>query len=191
MDQVEQPKPSWEEAFKGKDVARGGEFVNNLLYEGIGLPVYDVDLTEKKMRFMVDREVGEEDFTVRQKEEQNRKLLGLIIPTESKNEFVYLGINEGGFCFWVSDDRVAKLHKDTANSLTLNWRRFGDYISSSITSRVMKDKRLTLKEEDDPSRFMEVVVSAVQKERERMQSVREKRASVREDLIKKLFGGQN
>lgn len=188
MDQVEQPKPSWEEAFKGKDVARGGELVNNLLYENIGLPVYDVDLTEKKTKFMVDREVGEEDFTVRQKEERNRKLLGLIIPTESKNEFVYLGINEGSFCFWVSDDRVTEFHKDTASSLTLNWRRFGDYISSSVASRVMKDERLTLKEEDDPSRFMEVVVGAVQKERERMQSVREKRADVRENLIKKLFG---
>lgn len=189
MDQAEQSRPSWEEAFKGRDVVRGGELVNNLLYEGVGLPVYDKNLAEKKTRFLIDREIGEEDFSVRRKEENDRRLLGLIIPTETKNEFVFLGVGEGSFTFWVADHSLSNFHKDSSTSLELNWRRFGDY-ASSVQDVPEPWVRKVLKEEDDPSRFMEVVVSSVEKERERMQSIREKRADVREDLMKRLFGKQ-
>lgn len=190
MDQGEQPKPSWEEAFQGKDVARGRELVDKLLYEGVGLPVYDQNFSDTKVKVLVDRKPGEEDYTVRHKEENDRRLMGLVLPTESKNEFVYLGVNEGGFVFWAADDRVNDFNPDTSTSFEINWRRFGDYVNSSVLPRELEDVRLILKEEDGPARFMEVVTSAVQRQRERMQSVREKRATVREDLLKKLFGEQ-
>lgn len=189
MDQGEAPKPSWQEAFQGKDVVRGEKIVNNLLYEGVGMPVYSMNLMEKKTKFLVDREVGEEDFTLRQKEERDHRLLGLLIPTQDKNEYVYLGVQEGGFVFRVPDDRIAEFHKDTSTSFDLNWDRFGDYINQRLMG-IGDSTKVILKEEGDPTRFMEVVVSSVQKERERMQQVKEKRANVREDLMRKLFGGQ-
>ena len=169
---------------------QGGELVDKLLSESIGVPVYERRLGDRKTKVLVDRHPGEEDVTIRQKDEQDRRLLGLIVPTESKNEFVYLGVNEGGFVFWASDDKVGDFHPDTALSYALNYKRFGDYAATSISTKVLKDLRLTFREEDDPNRFMEMVVSAVHKERERLQSVRGRRAVVRGELLKKLFGEQ-
>lgn len=192
MDRSEQGgilKANWEEAFRGRDVVRGGEIVNNLLSEGVGIPVNSMNFEEKKTRFMVDREVGEEDFVVRRREERNSKLLGLLLPAQDKNEFVYLGVEEGGFVFRTSDDRSVEFHKDTTTSFDLNWKRFGDYLSNSISTRILGSAKIILKEENDPAHFMEIVVGSVQKERERMQEVKEKRANVREDLMKRLFGG--
>lgn len=186
MDQGETPKPNWKEAFQGKDVVRGGELVNNLLYENVGIPVYSMNFQEKRTKFLVDREIGEEDFTVRQKEERDHKLLGLIIPSQDKNEFVYLGVEEGGFVFSVDERRSVEFHKDTTTSFSLSWERFGDYVANNV----LQSAKTILREESDPSRFMEIVVNAVQKERERTQQIKEKRTSVREDLIKKLFGRQ-
>lgn len=192
MDQGETPKPNWEEAFKGKDVVRGGEMVNNLLYENVGIPVYTRSLKDKKVSLLVDKQVGEEDMTIRQKEESNDRLLGLLIPTTEKNEFVYLGIEEGGFVFHTGSDRQAsEFHKDTASSfITFDRQRFGEWISFLVQAGYREDTKVILKEENDPNRFMEMVVLAVQKEREKMQQVREKRANVREDLMRKLFGKQ-
>ncbi len=187
----EQNKPNWQEIFKGKDVVRGEEIVNNLLSEGVGIPVYTRNLNDKKVSLMVDKQVGEQDVTFRQKEERNDRLLGLLIPTAEKNEFVYLGIEEGGFVFRTDDRRASEFHKDTASSfLTYNRQRFGEWVSFLVQSGYKQDTKVILKEEDDPSRFMEVVVSAVAKEREKMQQVKEKRAGIRDDLMKKLFGQQ-
>lgn len=149
-----------------------------------------MNLQEKRTKFLVDRQVGEEDFTVRQKEERDHKLLGLIVPSQDKNEFVYLGVEEGGFVFRVSDEKSTEFHKDTSTSFSLNWERFGDYITNNVMARIEGSTKIILREESDPARFMEIVVNSVQKERERTQQIKEKRTSVREDLMKKLFGGQ-
>ncbi len=191
MDQSEQPKPSWEEAFKGKDVVQGGELVDKLLSENVGIPVYKRNLEEKKTKFLVDRQPGEEDFTIREKNEQRTRLLGIIIPSGAKNEFVYLGINEGSFVFKANDTRGTEFHPDTASSFKISWEKFGDLLASYIRDGTPDNYCLTLKEEDDPNCFMETVVSAVQKERERLQSIRGKRAVVRAELLKKLFDEKN
>lgn len=157
----------------------------------MGIPVYTRNLNDKKVSLLVDKQVGEQDITFRQKEESNDRLLGLLVPTTEKNEFVYLGIEEGGLVFHTNDRQASEFHKDTASSfITFNRQRFGEWVSFLIQSGYKQETKIVLKEESDPSRFMEVIVSAVQKERERMQQVREKRANVREDLMKKLFGGQ-
>lgn len=188
----EQPKPNWKEAFQGKDVVGGETLVDNLLYEGVGTPVYYRNLREKKVQFLIDKNVGEEDVTIRQKEEQNNKLIGLLISTSDKNEFVFLGINEGGFVFRTGERKASEFHKDTASSFTMfGSPRFTDYVSFLVQMGYPpKETSVILKEEDDPSRFSEVVLTSVKNERERMQLNREKRANVREDLLKKLFGEQ-
>lgn len=190
MDQNELPKPNWKEAFQGGDVARGGELVDNLLYENVGIPVYKINPREKRTKFLVDREVGEEDFTVRQKEENDHKLLGLIVPSQDKNEFVYLGVEEGGFVFRASDNRAADFHKDTTTSFSLAWERFGDFITNNIMAKIESQTEIILREENDPDRFMEIVVNSVKSERERSSEIKAKRTTVREDLLRKLFGSQ-
>lgn len=156
----------------------------------MGIPVYKINPQEKRTKFLVDRTVGEEDFTVRQREERDKKLLGLIVPAQDKNEFVYLGVEEGGFVFQVSDEKSSEFHKDTAMSFSLAWERFGDYITNNVMGRIEGSTKMILREENDPARFMEIVVNSVQKERERALQIKEKRANVREDLMKRLFGEQ-
>lgn len=58
-------KPSAQEIFEGKDVASGKELVELLLSDGVGLPVFYEPKGNQKTHFAIDREVGEEDFTVR------------------------------------------------------------------------------------------------------------------------------
>jgi hypothetical protein len=157
----------------------------------VGTPVYTRSLKDKKTSLLVDKQIGEEDVTIRQKEETNDRLLGLLIPTTEKNEFVYLGIEEGGFVFRTDDRHASEFHKDTAGSfITFDTQRFIEWVSILVHVFGKEDTKVILKEESDPSRFMELVVSAVQKEREKMQQIRETRSVVRDDLMKKLFGQQ-
>lgn len=90
---------------------------------------------------------------------------------------------------YFEDDNFILYNKDCVTSFNLNWERFGDYINQKLMGIGDKTKT-TIREDYDPSRFMEVVVNSVQKERERMQQIREKRSSVRDDLVRKLFGGR-
>lgn len=180
--------PSWQEAFKGKDVVRGGELVEALVVEEVGLPVFSRKLQEKKVRVMVDRAPGEEDFEVRQKEEIPQKLMGILIPTGGGCEYVYLGIHESGLVIKVEgeyDKERDHFNKDSNQPLYLNWDRFIDYFTFANT---LGENKIILKEDEDPDRFFEIVVSSVEVQRQKMQEAKNKRLEVRQKLISKLFG---
>jgi hypothetical protein len=66
----------------------GGELVEALVVEEVGLPVFFRKLQEKKVRVMVDRAPGEEDFEVRQKEEFPQKLISKLFGQEANPESV-------------------------------------------------------------------------------------------------------
>ncbi len=69
------------------------------------------------------------------------------------------------------------------------WERFGDYLMELVMG-IGDEPKVLMREENDPDRFMDIVVTAVQQERVRTQQIREKRTDVREHLLKKLFGKQ-
>ena len=137
---------------------------------------------------MVDRVVGEEDFEVRQKEEFPQKLMGILIPTGESYEYVYLGIHESGLVIKVEDEygkRRDQFNKDSNQPLYLNWDRFVDYFTFANT---LGRNKVVLKEDEDPDRFFEIVVSSVDAQRQKMQEAKNKRLEVRQKLISKLFG---
>lgn len=180
--------PSWQEAFKGKDVVQGGELVEALVVEEVGLPVFSRKFQEKKVRVMVDRAPGEEDFEVRQKEEFPQKLMGVLISTGGKCEYVYLGIHESGLVIKVEDEYGKgrdHFNKDFNQPLYLNWDRFVDYFTSA---NALGKNKIILKEDEDPDRFFEIVVSSVEIQRQKLQEARNKRTEIRQKLISKLFG---
>ena len=96
-------QPSAREIFEGKGAVLGKELVEKLVTEEIGVGIYYTPTENKTTRFMIDREPGEEDFMVRQKETRERHLLGITFPVVgTEDEYAFLGITEGSFIFSAS-----------------------------------------------------------------------------------------
>lgn len=141
---------------------------------------------------MVDREVGEEDFTLRQKEEENNQLLGIVIPSpDSKNEFIYLGIQEGDFVFHAGERHHAELNPETSSQYTTGWQRFCDRIAQG-DSHLFGDNKYKLeilfREYEDPQKFIAKVEAAVEARRKIQSAVRKSRREIRQDLRHRLYG---
>lgn len=187
-------KPTAAEIFKGKDVVLGKELVELLLAEEVGVPVYyhNYNSLEKKVNVMADREVGEEDFTIRQKEEENNQLLGIVIPSaDSKNEFIYLGIHEGDFLFHAGERHHAELNPETSSQHTISWRRFADRIAQSDSYIFSDDKyrlEILFREYEDPQKFIAKVEAAVEVRRKLQSTIRKSREEIRQDLRDRLYG---
>lgn len=190
-------KPSVQEIFEGKDVAKGKELVELLLSDGVGVPVFYKPHGNQKTLFAIDREVGEEDFTVRQKTEIEKHLLGIVMPVpNSQNEYAYLGIKESGFVFSIvgkpEEVERKKRYVDPAlsQSLNLGWTRFVDYISSVGNSGVIGGYNIGLTEHSDPEGFAKIVSETVTARRQEQEQVRATRVKVRGNLIDSLFGNK-
>lgn len=180
------------EIFEGRDVVRGKEIVELLKAEGLGVQVLCHYDNNKKTRFLIDREIGEEDYTVRQQDESETKLLGIVLPSARTNdEFVFLSGEEEGFVFKCGEKRTHDYNPEENQSLDLrNWGRFRDYFNMAA-DRVESEMRMKvlLTESRNSQEYENIVVDAVSKERNRIMQQKEKRANVRESLFRKLFGG--
>lgn len=179
------------ELFEGKDVVVGRDIVNFLKVEGVGVQVYTRFEGNKKTRVIVDREPGVEDFVVREKDESEKKLLGIVVPTgRREREFVFLSAEEEGFVFEV-DERGGKNYDSEVTTIfnLRNWERFTDYFNFASSSHIF-DARRILTESKNPQEYEQLVLAAVQKERQRIADQKEKRKTVRDSLFHKLFGGE-
>lgn len=192
-------KPSAQEIFEGRDVISGKELVELLLSDGVGLPVFYEPKDNKKTLFAIDREVGEEDFTVRQRTEIEKHLLGIVIPVpNSQNEYVYLGIKESGFVFSVVGglegiERMERfLNPATAQSLSLGWTRFVDYVSF-VGKGIGGDGgyKITLTETGASEGFVKIVSDAVTARRQEQEQMRIVRGRARGELLDSLFSKSN
>lgn len=192
-------KPSAQEIFEGKDVTSGKELVELLLSDGVGLPVFYEPKDNQKTLFAIDREVGEEDFTVRQRTEIEKHLLGVVIPVpNSQNEYIYLGIKESGFVFSVVGDpnsieRMERhINPATAQSLSLGWTRFVDYVSF-VGKGIGGDGgyKITLTETGASEEFVKKVSETVTARRQEQEQMRTVRDRVRDQLLSRLFGNNN
>lgn len=163
--------------------------------EELGVPVYyrNFNSIDKEVDVMIDREVGEEDFKVRQKERNNQRLLGIIIPSaDSENEFIYLGIHESDFVFHAGKNYHAEFNPETSSQYTIGWERLIDLIAQKGTSIFGDDKykqEVLFKEQDDPQKFMTKVEAAVEKRRKLQGTIRKSREEIRKDLKGRLYGG--
>lgn len=186
-----QEKPSAEEIFYGKDVVLGKEIVEMLLAEEVCVPVYRLQDENKKIRFLIDREVGEvgkEDFTVRQQQEEQRELLGVVVPTvDSENEFIFLGIREDSFVFTAGKEIVNNYKPDKASSFTFKWDRFGDFVNSEMGIGDEYEHKVSFREHDNSQKFTNMVVAAVEFRRKLQKTVRKAREEVRRDLKDRLY----
>jgi len=58
-------------------------------------------------------------------------------------------------------------------------------------ARIEGQTKIILREENDPTRFMEIVINSVKSERERSSEIKSKRTNVRNDLLRKLLEVNN
>lgn len=187
-------KPTALEVLHGKDVVLGKEVVELLLAEEIGVPIYyhDYNSLDRKVNVMVDREIGEEDFTLRQKEVNDNQLLGIVIPSaDSPNEYIYLGIQEGDFVFYAGERHQAGLNPETSSQHSIGWKRYIDRIGQHDNHLFGDEKyrlEVTLREHEDPEKFMTKVEAAVEKRRKLQNTIRKSRGEIRQDLRDRLYG---
>lgn len=186
-------KLSAEEIFSGKDVILGKEIVGMLIAEEVGVPMYARSYVNKKTHFMIDREVGEEDFTVSQREDVDRELIGIAIPCAgSKQEFVYLGIYEDDFVFTAGSKYQIDFNPETNTSYEFAWNRFSDFISQRLSFTDEKyDLNIVFREHDRPDEFMRKVEEAVEAGRTKQQAVKKSREEIRRGLKDRLYGQQS
>jgi len=185
------PRRFARELFEGADITVGRELVNLLKSEGVGIQVRSRGDNNRKMKIIVDREAGEEDFTFRQVDESENKLLGIVFPTGRKdNEFVFVSGDEEGFVFDAGKRRMNDFDSSVSIMQLGNWDRFTDYVS--MVSASDSDYRITktLREGKNSDQFAEIAYNAITKERQRVIDTKTKMADVRKGLFKKLFGGE-
>ena len=190
-------KPSASEIFSGKDVVIGRELVELLIADEVGVPVYyhNYQNLDKKINVMVDREVGNEDYSVRQKEENHDQLLGIIIPTaDAKDQFIYIGIMEDDFVFQAGSDLQAEFNSESNVRYTFGWQRFGDRIAQHENDSTTPERyklEILFKAHEDSQRFDTKVLEAVEKRRQIHEAIRKSRTEIRQNLKDKLFGGSS
>jgi len=177
-------KPSFEEIVAGKDVALGKEIVEHLRSEDIGLSIFKRTATESKKRITYDRKPGEEDFSVREKQEVPSTLLGIVVPTENEGEFVYFGIAEQGFVFNTNYD---VLLTDFNPDINQAWYRGADKFIEALSRTYYHHINITLKEDDNPEEFNKVFTASVERRREKVRQVKMRRAETRTKLERGLF----
>lgn len=175
--------------FSGEDVVVGQEIVDFLKSEGLGVEIVkSPNKNNLKTRVIVDRNPGEEDFTVRQQTENNRPTLGIVLPTGRKdNEFVYVSVLEEGFVFTTDDERAKKFDPseqiDYSIGLTMTFSQCFNLVMRSV-----KDQKI-VHEGKNPETYVAIVVEAVKKERERVLRNKASRSVARNNIFKNLFGG--
>ena len=177
--------------FLGPDVSIGREILGLLESEGIGVQVRSRKSNESKKSVMIDRHPGEEDFTVREKDLTENRLLGIVFPVaDGAGEFIFISADEEGFIFKVGESRVEDYDPKTKTTFQLErWTRFGEYVSNANHIAKAYDMVITLREGEKSKEFEEVAVSAVSRERQRIIDNKTKRAETRNSLYKRLFGG--
>jgi hypothetical protein len=182
-------KLSAEEIFGGKDVALGKEIVGMLIAEEVGIPVYFRSYGNKKTHFMIDREIGEENYTVRQKENVDRELIGVIIPCAgSKQEFIYLGIYEDDFVFTAGSKHQITFNPETNTSYEGGYKRFSDRVSQNFNLGNEKyNLNIAFREHERPDEFVKKVEEAVEAERAKQQAIKKSREEIRRGLKNRLF----
>jgi hypothetical protein len=169
----ESERPQFSEIMEGKDVS-----------EGIVVPVYYFEPGERRTKVLVDRKVGEEDYSVRQKLVREGTLLGAIVPAE-QGEYVYIGIREPGFIIKVEDSRFADWYSlDRNSSYDINDPRFRQSISGRTFGEV------TMTEDDNPEEFNRRVVAAVESARAKEKKNKAQRVESRNKLKQGLFGNK-
>lgn len=178
------------DVFLGPDISVGREILGLLESEGIGVQVRSRKSNERKKSVMFDRYPGEEDFTVREKDLTENRLLGIVFPVAgSASEFVFISADEEGFVFKAGESRAKDSDPKTKTTFQLEgWARFGEFVSSSASLSKAHDLNITLREGEKSKEFEEVAVSAVSRERQRIIDNKNKRAETRNSLYKRLFG---
>ena len=191
MEPKESDQPSAREIFEGKGAVLGKELVEKLVAEEIGVGIYYTPAENKTTRFMIDREPGEEDFMVRQKETRERHLLGIAFPVVgTENEYAFLGITEGSFIFQAIGYYKTKteFNPQTSKGFSFNWSRFVDYLSFAGIG-ANDGYKISLHEHQNPESFVKIVMESVAAKRKELESIKSEREDVRGKLLKGLFGG--
>lgn len=193
MEQKGSDQPSAREIFEGKGAVLGKELVEKLVAEEIGVGIYYTPTENKTTRFMIDREPGEEDFMVRQKETRERHLLGIAFPVAgTEDEYAFIGITEGSFIFQAighyKDSAKIEFNPLTSKGFSFNWSRFIDYVSYAGV-RTNDGYKVSLHEHQNPESFVKIVMESVEAKRKELESIKSKREDVRNQLLKGLFGG--
>ena len=178
-------KPSFEEIVAGKDVALGKEIVERLRSEDIGISIFKQTYTESTTKITYDRKPGQENFSVRKKQEVPSTLLGIVVPTENEGEFVYFGIAEQGFVFNTNYDILLTDFNPDINQV---WYRSDDKFIESLSRVYSYYINITLREDENSEEFNKVFTASVERRREKVQQVKMRRAETRTKLERGLFG---
>ena len=167
----------------------GREIVNLLAAEGVGVPVYTRRKGESRINVKIDREPGQEDFSVRQQAEDNRRLLGIILPVnQTERKFVFVSGDEEGFVFVASSRRATDFNPEEVSVLDLaGWNKFCDFFKMANTPEGSEGMKIVFREGRQSENFEEVVFKAVQAERQRLLEAKRKMGEVRKSLFEKLF----
>jgi len=176
------------EIFEGKDTVVGEKLVEMVIAEEIGVPVYQVNFRNKKINLLSDRKPGENDITFRQKEEFEEKLIGTILPVaNTQNEYIFLGIREGGIVFAINDDFHKKYWGPKFDRLTSARFDCDDSFQKTILN-VSSGTKVTFVEHQSPQAFIKIAIESVEAKRQVLKAIKEKRSETRKELLAKLYG---
>jgi hypothetical protein len=182
-EETQESKPSMEEIFGGKDMSIGRELVEKLKFEEVGLPVYYRDPNVEKTEYGVDQQPGDRDLKVRKRDEKPHLLQGIIIPSTNENEYIYFGIHEEGFAFKQGKaTHVGIFDSRGMTSFPNMFTRFSEYATIHLD--------VTLREDDNPQEFNQVITSAIETQREEVRKRKAARAESRSNLKQALYGSE-
>jgi hypothetical protein len=182
-------KPSFEEIVAGKDVALGKEIVENLKSEDIGVSIIKTVYTEKKTKIDINRKVGEENFSVRERHEFPSTLLGIVVPTENEGEYIYFGIEEQGFVFNTEYKRFRADLNPEINSVKIVGQ--DKFIEALAERDVIFEAKVTLKEDENGEEYNRIFAASVERERDKVKRKKVRRTETRKNLKQGLFGNKD
>lgn len=183
------------EIFLGPDVVSGRELVSLLKSEGVGIPVFNIDLNKRSINHRLSGEPGKDEVVTNYIEEvPNSTLLGIVIPVgadENNTRFVYVSSTEEGFVFEAGSKKVKDFDLvDGQIYKVFNSLSFGEHVSYLQNTGGYKEQermKFIMREAESPGEYEETVVSAVTQERNRLSENKGKRAAVRRSLLSRLF----